>query len=164
MKIKVFATILSIAFLAVQSPAVARDFFSDLSGQWSGSGQAYLKKVGDISANCKLSVNDGDRNVSMMGNCRFLLFRQSLGLNLKTAGGGRVTGTYSGARTGPAQLSGTVKGDRLVLAVTWGGVVNGDRKAQMVLRRTGQNTFEQTVVDQVNGATKTTSQFAFKRN
>ncbi len=32
MKTKVFATILYIASLAVQSPAVARDFFSDLSG------------------------------------------------------------------------------------------------------------------------------------
>ncbi|MDQ0323148.1 C-terminal processing protease CtpA/Prc [Pararhizobium capsulatum DSM 1112] len=98
----------------------------------------------------------------MNGTCRFLLFRQSLGLTLAKAANNRVTGTYTGAKTGPAQLSGTVRGD-IVLNVNWGAPVNGDRIAQMVIRRTGENSFEQTVIDKVDGKTRTTSRFSFER-
>ena len=92
-----------------------------------------------------------------------LVFRQALGLTLKNAGGNRFIGTYTGSKTGPSKLEGTLQDDRLVLNIRWGGLVNGDRTAQMVLERTGPNSFAQTVVDKVAGKTRKTSNFAFKR-
>ena len=116
-----------------------------------------------MTAGCSLMVNGSPRSADMKGTCKFLVFRQSLGLTLTKASGNRVTGTYTGAKTGPAQLSGTVRGDRLVLNVSWGAPVNGDRVAQMVITRTGENSFVQTVTDKVGGKTRTTSRFAFIR-
>ncbi len=164
MKIAIIATALSLSALITPAQADKNDFFTDLSGQWAGSGEAYLAKLGDVSANCKLSVNGALSSVAMNGNCGLLVFRQSLGLNLKATDETRGTGSYTGSKTGPARLSGALKGDRLVLAVAWNGTVNGDRAAQMVLQRSGTNSFELTVIDKVNGKTRNTSRFSFRRN
>jgi hypothetical protein len=99
----------------------------------------------------------------MNGSCGMLVFRQALGLTIKNAGGNRYIGTYTGSKTGPAKLEGTLRGDRLVMSIKWGGLVNGDRTAQMVLERTGPNSFAQTVNDEVAGINRSTSSFAFKR-
>ena len=151
------------AFSISAASAAPTSFFEDLSGNWSGSGKAYVTKFGEVSANCRLSVSGADTKVEMKGSCGMLVFRQALGLTLKNAGGNRFTGTYTGSKTGPAKLEGTLQDDRLVLNIRWGGLVNGDRTAKMVLERTGPNSFAQTVVDKVSGKTRSTSSFAFKR-
>ncbi len=99
----------------------------------------------------------------MKGSCGLLVFRRSLELAIKSADGNRYIGTYTGSTTGPAMLEGTLQGDRLVLNIKWGGLVNGDRTAQMVLERTGPNSFAQTVNDKVAGINRCTSSFVFKR-
>jgi len=164
MKIHIIAAALSLAAFAAPAEAAKNDFFSDLSGKWSGSGNAYLAKLGDVSANCKLSINGASGSVAMSGKCGLLLFQQPLGLNLKATNPNYVTGTYTGSKTGTAKLSGAVKGDKLVLAVAWNGPVNGDHSAQMVLKRSGANSLELTVIDKVNGKARNTSRFSFKRN
>jgi hypothetical protein len=151
------------AFSISAASAAPSSFFEDLSGNWSGSGKAYVTKFGEVSAKCRLSVSGADTKVEMKGSCGMLVFRQALGLTLKNAGGNRFTGTYTGSKTGPAKLEGILQDDRLVLNIRWGGLVNGDRTAKMVLERTGPNSFAQTVVDQVSGKTRNTSRFAFKR-
>jgi hypothetical protein len=143
--------------------AAPTSFFEDLSGSWSGSGNAYVAKFGEVSAKCRLSVSGADTQVAMKGSCGMLVFRQALGLTLKNTGGNRFTGTYTGSKTGPARLDGTLENDRLVLTIRWGGLVNGDRTAKMVLERTGPNSFAQTVIDKVSGKTRSTSSFAFRR-
>ena len=79
------------------------------------------------------------------------------------AGGNNYVGTYTGSKTGPAKLAGTLQGDRLVMTIKWGGLVNGDRTAQMVLERTGPDSFAQIVNDTVEGKKRSTSNFAFVR-
>ncbi len=158
-----FAATLAGAFSISTAIAAPTSFFEDLSGNWSGSGNAYLTKFGEVSANCRLAVSGADTQIAMKGSCGSFVFRQALGLTLKNAGGNRFTGTYTGSKTGPAKLEGTLRGDRLVLNIRWGGLVNGDRTAQMILERTGPNSFAQTVVDKVAGKTRSTSNFAFKR-
>ena len=156
-------TALSSALLISTAHAAPNSFFDDLSGSWSGSGQAYLTKFGDVSANCRLAVTGAETQIAMNGSCGMLVFRQALGLTIKNAGGNRYIGTYTGSKTGPAKLEGTLQGDRLVMSIKWGGLVNGDRTAQMVLERTGPNSFAQTVNDKVAGINRSTSSFAFKR-
>jgi hypothetical protein len=156
-------TALSSALLISTAHAAPNSFFNDLSGSWSGSGQAYLTKFGDVSANCRLAVTGAETQIAMNGSCGMLVFRQALGLTIKNTGGNRYIGTYTGSKTGPAKLEGTLQGDRLVMSIKWGGLVNGDRTAQMVLERTGPNSFAQTVNDEVAGINRSTSSFAFKR-
>ena len=163
MKRVFLVTALSSALLISTAHAAPNSFFNDLSGSWSGSGQAYLTKFGEVSANCQLAVTGAETQIAMNGSCGMLVFRQTLGLIIKNAGGNRYIGTYTGSKTGPAKLEGTLQGDRLVMDIKWGGLVNGDRTAQMVLQRTGPNSFAQTVNDKVAGKNRHTSSFAFKR-
>ena len=160
--------LLALSFLSAFSfspvNAGSNGFFSNLAGQWSGSGQAYLPKLGEVSADCRLSITGGAAQAAMNGSCGLLVFRQALGFTIRNSGGNRYVGTYTGSRTGPAKLDGTLQGNRLVMRITWGGLVNGDRTAQMVLMRTGSNSFAQTVIDSVAGKTRSTSAFNFKRS
>ena len=151
------------AFSITSASAAPASFFEDISGKWSGSGKAYVAKFGEVSAKCQVSVSGADTQVAMKGSCGMLVFRQALGLTLKNTGGNRFTGTYTGSKTGPAKLDGILENDRLVLTIRWGGLVNGDRTARMVLERTGPNSFAQTVIDKVSGKTRSTSSFAFRR-
>ena len=148
------ATAFSTALLFSTAQAAPNKFFDNLSGSWSGSGKAYVTKYGDISANCRVAVEGADNQVAMDGSCGMLVFRQALGLSLRNAGGNK----YS-----PAKLEGTLRGDRLVMNIKWGGLVNGDRTAQMVLERTGPDSFTQIVNDSVDGKSRSTSNFSFKR-
>ena len=143
--------------------AAPNSFFNELSGSWSGSGQAYLARFGEVSANCRLAITGAETQVAMNGSCGTLVFRRTLGLTLKYAGGNRYIGTYTGSKTGPAKLEGILQGDRLIMNIKWGGLVNGDRTAQLVLERTGPNSLIQTVNDRVAGINRRTSSFAFKR-
>ena len=163
MKCVFLATALSSVLLMSTAQAAPNKFFDNLSGSWSGSGQAYVTKYGDISANCKVAIKGADTQVAMKGSCGMLVFRQALGLSIRNAGGNKYVGTYTGSKTGPAKLAGTLQGDRLVMTIKWGGLVNGDRTAQMVLERTGPNSFAQTVNDTVEGKKRSTSRFAFVR-
>ena len=157
------ATALSSVLLVSTAQAAPNKFFDSLSGSWSGSGNAYMKKYGDISANCRVAVEGTDTQVAMNGSCGMLVFRQALGLSIRNVGGNKYVGTYTGSKTGPAKLEGTLRGDRLVMNIKWGGLVNGDRSAQMVLQRTGPNSFTQVVNDSVDGKSRSTSNFSFKR-
>lgn len=163
MKRALLAAAFSVALLVPTAQAAGPGFFDNLSGSWSGSGQAYVTKYGDISANCRVAINGGEAKVAMNGSCGMLVFRQALGLSIRNAGGNKYVGTYTGSKTGPATLAGTLQGDRLVMTIKWGGLVNGDRTAQMVLQRTGPNSFAQTVNDRVEGKNRSTSNFAFVR-
>ena len=143
--------------------ATPANFFDHLSGSWSGSGKAYVAQFGDISATCQVGISGTETKIDMKGSCGVLLFRQALGLSIRKTGGNKYTGIYTGSKTGPATLNGTLRGNRLVMTITWGGLVNGDRTAQMVLERTGPDSFAQTVNDRVAGVNRNTSRFTFNR-
>ena len=157
------ATALSSTLLVSTAQAASETFFDNLSGSWSGSGQAYLSKYGEVSANCRVAITGAETRVAMKGSCGMQVFQRALGISISNAGGNRYVGTYTGSATGPAKLAGTLHGDRLVMTIKWGGLVNGDRTAQMVLQRTGPNSFAQTVNDTVEGKSRSTSSFAFRR-
>ncbi|QIG47054.1 hypothetical protein G5V57_04405 [Nordella sp. HKS 07] len=157
--------IAAVASILLISPADAasESFFDNLAGNWTGSGKAYVKIYGEISARCRVSIRGTEVVIIMSGSCGMLVFRQPLGFSLRKAGNNRYVGTYTGSKTGPAKLEGTLRGNRLVMTIRWGGLVNGDRTAQMVLERTGPNSFAETVNDSVAGTNRNTANFAFVR-
>ena len=153
-------------FLAVSVPlanATEQPFLGNLAGQWSGSGKAYLKNLGNVPASCNMQAAGADDTVNLTGKCGVLFFKIGLGLELKDEGKNQFSGVYTGSRTGPAKLDGVLDGNKLEMNITWNGEVNGDRKAKMVLERVGPNSFTQTVTDKVRGKSMTTSKFVFKR-
>lgn len=77
---------------------------------------------------------------------------------------GRQSGVYIGSSKGPARISGTRRGNALVMTITYPKPVYGDRTARMTISSTGTNGFTLTVVDKVDGAEKTTSSLTFKRS
>lgn len=143
--------------------AASGDFLNGMSGNWAGSGKAYLRGLGNVGASCNMKGSGDPKALSMNGRCGVLFFKIGLGLRLKDAGGGRFTGVYTGSRTGPAALSGSLEGDKLTMNITWGGEVNGDRSATMILKRTGAKSFSQTVFDNVGGKNRQTSRFTFQK-
>jgi hypothetical protein len=159
----ILATAFSSVLLISTAQAASNSFFNNLSGTWYGSGKAYLSNYGEISAKCRVAVTGAETRVAMNGSCGMLVFQRALGLSIRNAGGNRYVGTYTGSSTGPAKLHGTLRGDRLLMTIKWGGLVNGDRTARMVLVRTGPNSFAQTVNDTVEGKSRSTSSFAFVR-
>ena len=144
--------------------AATNTFFSNLAGRWSGAGRAYLPKAGEVSANCDLKITGSATKIDMKGTCGSSVFRRGVGFSLRSAGENKYVGTYTGSRSGPAKLHGTLRGKQLALTITWGGLVNGDRTAKMVLQRTGEHSFVQSVIDEVGGKTRKTSSFRFTRN
>ena len=157
------ATAFSAALLSSAAQAGPNSFFGNLSGSWAGSGKAYLSSYGDVSANCRVAITGAESRIAMAGTCGVLVFRRALGLSIRNAGGNRYVGIYTGSTTGPARLDGTLRGSRLVMTIKWGALVNGDRTAQMVLERTGPDSFVQTVNDRVDGKSRSTSRFTFFR-
>lgn len=157
--------VMALALATAAAPASSTEvqFLGDMSGQWSGSGKAYLKNLGNVSASCNMKADSADSEISLSGKCGVLFFSIGLGLQLKDEGENQFTGLYTGSRTGPAKLQGVLEGNRLVMDITWNGEVNGDRDAKMVLERTGTDSFTQTVTDVVRGEERTTSQFVFVR-
>jgi hypothetical protein len=143
--------------------AAQTTFFKNLAGTWSGSGRAYVSKYGDITVSCRIVIAGAESQLAMNGSCGMLVFRQRLGFSIKRRAGNEYTGTYSGPKTGTAMIQGTLKGDRLIVNIRWAGLVNGDRTAQMVLARTGPNSFSQTVTDKVGGKNRRTSVLEFRR-
>ena len=158
------ASVIIGSLLSSPASAASSPFFTNLTGSWSGTGSAYLAKTGEISADCQLKIAAGERKVAMQGSCGRFIFHQKLGFTLMNAAGSKYTGFYTGSKTGPARLEGTLQGNELRLTITWGGLVNGDRTAKMLLKRTGPNSFVQTVIDQVAGITRDTSKFNFMRS
>jgi hypothetical protein len=163
MKSLLLASMFLSALVMSGAQAAPSKFFDKLSGSWSGSGKAYVTKFGEISAHCRVAIIGSDTKVAMDGSCGMLVFRQALGLSIRHDGGNKYVGTYTGSKTGPAKLEGTLQGDRLLMTIRWGGLVNGDRTAEMVLQRTGPNSFAQIVNDKVGGKSRSTSTFAFAR-
>ena len=144
-------------------PTAVHAMMENLSGAWTGKGTAYVRNLGDIRAGCRFNVVESASSLNMDGSCGVGPLRGNLGLRLNIDASGSVTGTYTGSRSGPARLSGKIQGDALVMSIRWNKPVNGDRTAQMVLRRTGANSFSQTVTDKIDGSPQRTSNFTFSR-
>jgi hypothetical protein len=157
------SAVLTAVMMIAPASAGQEQFFDDLSGNWYGSGTAYVRQLGEVSATCTIIVNGTQTSMVAKGTCGKFVLQKALGFSVKSIGGNKYIGTYTGSKTGPARLEGTLQGDRLTLVIRWGGLVNGDTSATMVLERTGPNSFAQTVVDEVSGKTRNTSRFAFRR-
>lgn len=131
-----------LAALCAAAPAFADDsgFLKPLNGTWIGTGKV-LRKIGGspINVSCTFTISAPGSSIVMKGNCRGLLvINRAISANL-TARGTRYSGTYTGPSGASSQLSGSRRGDVINLAVRWARLVNGDRNANMAIRKQGSN-------------------------
>jgi len=88
--------------------------------------------------------------VSMSGKCGAFIFSKAISADIRyNAASGRYSGTYVGSAIGAAKLSGKRKGDSIVLTITWPRPVNGDTKATMTIRNSGNGNLAITVTDKI---------------
>jgi len=142
------ATLLSYSCLTANANASDADFLNSLAGDWDGGGMV-LTKIGGTKVNvsCNLKSNASASAISMNGTCRALaVLTRSFSANVKAAGQ-RYTGNYTGPSGQPSRLVGSRKGDALNFNVTWARVTNGDRSANMMIEKVGQNGLRLQTVD-----------------
>ncbi|WP_349959411.1 hypothetical protein [Rhizobium sp. ZPR3] len=157
-----------LAGVCLVKPAAADEsgFLKPLNGSWTGTGTV-LRKIGDspINVSCKFAITVPGPSISMRGNCRgLLIINRTISAQL-TAGGNRYSGTYTGPSGATSQLSGSRQGDVINLTVRWARLVNGDRDANMTIRRqgSGQLTLRTIDKDLSSGKSVVTSEINLRR-
>ncbi|MBB3592643.1 hypothetical protein FHX08_002987 [Rhizobium sp. BK529] len=166
MRPALFATVLSLTGLAAGANASEADFLNSLAGDWSGGGMV-LTRIGGAKVNvsCNLKSDASASAVAMNGSCRGLAFiTRSFSANVK-ASGQRYTGNYTGPSGLPSRLVGSRRGDALTFNVTWARVTNGDRSANMMIQKVGQNGLRLQTVDRdpASGQSVVTSRIDLQR-
>ncbi len=142
------------------------EFLQSLDGNWSGKGTVKVRADSSpINVTCKFDSDATDTSLSLDGNCRGLIVvSRSIGANLK-ADGSKYSGSYTGAGTGKAGLNGKRSGNAINLAIRWAKEVNGDRQAQLTVKKVGENGMTLTTVDEdpKTGKSIVTSQINLRR-
>jgi hypothetical protein len=138
----------SLLFIASAAQASEAAFLNSLGGNWSGEGTVKVRtNSSPINVTCNFDSDATETSLSLDGNCRGLLIvSRAIGADLK-ANGTKYSGSYVGAGTGTAGLSGSRSGNAINLGISWAKEVNGDRKAQMTVEKVGDNGMRLTTVD-----------------
>jgi hypothetical protein len=134
------------------------DFFSRFAGTFSGSGEV-KRNAGDNASQvrCTLTGRPSASGVTMSGECGAFIFSKDIRADISyDAASGLYTGTYVGSSIGPAKLRGERRGDAVVLTITWPKPVNGDTKATMTIRNSGNGTLAIIVTDDARAGGPTT--------
>jgi hypothetical protein len=162
------AIALAAAFFSTAASAAEWDFLSRFQGSFSGGGT--VQRNAQESPNqvtCTLIGQPTKTGVSMSGECGAFIFSKQISANLRyDADTGRYSGTYVGSSIGPARLSGKRSGDSVVLTITWPKPVNGDTKATMIIRNSGNGRLAITVTDELEpgGAKSKVTQLALSQS
>jgi hypothetical protein len=163
-----FVFALATISLAGASHAAEWDFLSRFQGSFSGGGT--VQRNASESPNqvtCTLTGQSSKTGISMSGQCGAFIFSRAIRADIRyDAASGRYTGVYEGSAIGPARLSGQRQGDAVVLQITWPKPVNGDTKATMTIRNSGNGKLAITVTDQVapGGPTAKVTQLALNQS
>jgi hypothetical protein len=136
-----------VALLGLPTVAMAqsseKSFLERFAARWTGGGTVVRdadRNPKRLNVSCSLGQSQGENRIDVNGTCRALIFTRPFGARLTyDPASGRYRGTYIGANSGPATLSGKRSGDALNLTVTWNKPVNGDRTARLTIRNNGRH-------------------------
>jgi hypothetical protein len=137
--------------LSLPAQAGEADFLGRFSGSFSGGGLVQ-RNAGETpnQVSCSLTGRSSENAVLMDGQCGAFIFSKQIRAEIRyDPQSGRYSGVYVGSSIGPASLSGKRSGDAVVLTITWPQPVNGDTKATMTIRNSGNGQLAITVTDQV---------------
>jgi hypothetical protein len=147
-----FAVVTIGALLSTAAANAAEDgFLSRFEGSFSGGGLVQRNAAeAPNNVTCELTGESTAVSVSMSGACGAFVFSKQIRAEIiYDPSSGRYNGVYVGSSIGPAKLSGKRRGDAVVLTITWPQPVNGDTKAVMTIRNSGNGQLAITVTDEV---------------
>ncbi|MBD9651756.1 hypothetical protein JVX98_06235 (plasmid) [Ensifer sp. PDNC004] len=141
-------------------------FLKTLGGNWAGTGTVRIRtNLSPVNVTCSFNSEASGLALSMEGVCRGLLvISRSVDAKLRYSGS-TYSGSYLGPRGGRAGLNGSRRGDAINLTIRWAKEVNGDRSADLTLRKIGANGMRLTTidVDPASGRRVVTSEINLKR-
>lgn len=141
-------------------------FLKSLGGNWAGGGTVRIRtNMSPINISCSFNSKASGLALSMAGVCRGMLFiLRAIDAKLRY-NGADYSGSYLGPRGGRAGLKGNRRGDAITLTIRWAKEVNGDRRADLTLRKIGANGMQLTTidVDPASGKRVVTSKIDLKR-
>jgi hypothetical protein len=162
------ALIVGYAAIAASPPAQASEeqFLTTLDGQYEGQGRVRLRTdKAPIDVNCTFTSATSETSLTLQGRCRGLLVvSRSVGAELQIKGSA-YSGSYIGAGSGPASLSGKRSGNTLNLAIRWAKEINGDRRANLSVAKVGERGLTLTTTDRdpTSGEMIVTSEIVLQR-
>ncbi|MDX8516376.1 hypothetical protein [Mesorhizobium captivum] len=143
------------------------DFLRSFQGSFAGNGTLKVSaNAPTVNISCTFKSGATSTSLSLDGKCRgLILMTRAISADLEASGAG-YTGVYIGSRTGPARLNGRRSGNALNLGIRWAKEVNGDRKAQLTVEKTGGDSMRLTVTDTdpKTGKTMVTSRIDLQRS
>jgi hypothetical protein len=156
-----------LAFMqADKAVASEEQFLTSLEGKYEGKGQVRLRtNRGPINVTCSFRSTATETTLSLNGRCRGLVVvSRSIDAELARRGGS-YEGSYIGAGSGPATLSGKRNGNSLNLTIQWSKEINGDRSAKLSVAKSGSRGLTLTTTDRdpATGKAVVTSKIVLNR-
>lgn len=144
--IRVFAG-LALGLVSFAAQAGEAEYLGLFNGSWSGGGTVVKGSI-PWKVNCQAVGNPGENHIVIKGDCSVAIVDVAISADITyDPATGRYSGTYIGAKVGPAHLSGKRSGDVVNLAITWPKPVNGDTSAKMVIKNDGHGQLRIVVTD-----------------
>ncbi len=146
-----------------------QDFLNRFDGTWSGSGQVRRNAQSPVfNVTCTVAGDRAAIRMAIDGNCRgAIVVTREIGAKVRyDAATGIYSGTYIGARVGPAAISGRRNGDSVNFTINWPKPVNGSTKAQMTIINDGHGTLRIRVISRPspNAPATTLSNLVFNKS
>jgi len=143
------------------------DFLKSMEGDWSGKGTVRVRaNSSPVGVSCNIASDATNTSLTLSGNCRgMVVVSRAINASLK-AEGASYSGTYTGAGSGKAGLSGSRNGNAIDLGIRWAKEVNGDRIARLTVQKVGDNGMKLTTtdVDPKTGKNIVTSEINLRRS
>jgi hypothetical protein len=155
--------------MAQREAQAAEDLFLDrFKGSWFGSGRIQRNAAtSPWHVNCAINGDRAPDRINIQGRCRAaLILQRQIGADLTyDVRTGLYRGVYTGARVGPARLSGTRSGDVMRLTIDWPRPVNGDTRAEMTIHNEGGGVLRIVVRDNLfpGGPVQQTSELVLRQ-
>lgn len=153
-------------FFPPPANASEEQFLNALEGQYEGQGRIRLRTdKAPINVDCTFNSATSAGSLSLEGRCRGLLgVSRAVGAKLQI-NGSSYSGSYIGAGSGTASLSGKRSGNTLNLAIRWAKEINGDRRANLSVAKIGERGLSLTTTDRdpSSGKTVVTSEIVLQR-
>ena len=139
-----------LALSAFSSAAMSQEaaFLKEVAGSWTGTGTVKVRtNSAPVKVSCDFESGSTETTLKLDGNCRGLVVvSRAISADI-TIADGRYSGSYIGAGTGTAGLSGKRSGNKINLGIRWAKEVNGDRTAKMTIEKVGSQGMSLTTVD-----------------
>ena len=155
--------------LAVRDARAALTVLDRYAGSFVATGTVLVGPNADPHRiRCQFTASrQGATGLSLRGTCwAYLIIARSISVDLAwDPPSSRVTGTYTGSRVGPAQLTGRQAGADFDLTITWPMPLYGDTTASMKVASLDPDRFRIVVMDRigVNGPVRATTDLMLLR-